>query len=375
MRDERREAAVQFVDEVTIEVHAGDGGNGAIAMRREKWRPLGGPSGGDGGNGGDVILRADPQLTTLLDLTYTRVVKAEPGEHGRGSDQYGKAGKDRDLRIPVGTQVYDAESGELLIDFDAPGQTFPIKGGRGGRGNMHFATASERAPRRAEDGRPGEHRKLRLELKLLADVGIVGFPNAGKSTLIAAISKARPKVADYPFTTLVPNLGVVSRGIDRSFVVADIPGIIEGAADGAGLGVRFLKHIERTRVLVHLVTVDPDPERKPLKDYDVLRKELERFDPELAKRPSVVAFSKLDLPDAREALPALRKTLKRRGVPLLALSAPTREGIEELLDAVERLLAENPVPPTPRRVALPRKGRENVEQGESDEDEAIEEAP
>jgi GTP-binding protein len=255
----------------------------------------------------------------------------------------------------MGTQIFDSESGELLADLDAHDQTFIAgKGGRGGRGNMRFVTANERAPRHAEDGLPGQHRKLRLELKLLADVGIVGFPNAGKSTLISAISKARPKVADYPFTTLVPSLGVVSRGHERSFVVADIPGIIEGAAEGAGLGLRFLKHIERTRVLVHLITVDPDPERKPLRDHDVLRKELARFDEALAERPSIVVMSKLDVTETREAMPQLKRTLKRRGIELLGISAATGEGIPEMLDAIEKLLADNPVPTAPRAAPLPR---------------------
>ena len=363
---------MQFVDEVTLEVFGGNGGNGAVAMRREKHRPLGGPSGGDGGSGGDVILRADRGLTTLLDLSYTRVLRAEHGEHGRGRDQYGKGGREKTVRVPMGTQVFDAESGELLADLDAHDQTFvAARGGRGGRGNMQFATHTERAPRYAEDGQPGEHRLLRLELKLLADVGIVGFPNAGKSTLISAISKARPKVADYPFTTLVPSLGVVSRGEGRTFVVADIPGIIEGAAEGAGLGLRFLKHVERTRVLIHLVTVDPDPERKPLRDHDVLRKELAQFDPALAERPSIVVMSKLDVTEAREAMPALKRTLKRRGIELYGISAATGEGISDMLDAVERLLAANPVPTTPRSAPLPRGKKRKAEAPEELDEDAL----
>jgi GTP-binding protein len=345
---------VHFVDEITIEVIAGDGGDGSAAMRREKFRPLGGPSGGDGGDGGDVIFDADPHLTTLLDLKYRRLLRAGRGEHGRGKDQYGKRGAALHVRVPIGTQVFDADSGELLYDVHRGGQSeIAAKGGRGGRGNLHFVTISERAPTHAEPGQPGERRRLRLELKLLADVGIVGFPNVGKSTLIAAISKARPKVADYPFTTLVPNLGVVSRGEDRHFVVADIPGIIEGAADGAGLGHRFLKHIERTRVLLHLVSVDPSPGRDPVRDYQVLLRELERFDPELAKRPALVALSKRDLPEVRDAEASLRDWLRVRGVELLAFSAATGYGIEPLLDAIERLLTEHPVQARPRSAPLP----------------------
>ncbi len=312
-------------------------------MRREKYRPLGGPAGGDGGNGGDVVLEADARLSTLLDLKYRRVLAAGRGEHGRGKDQHGHRGRSLTVRVPVGTQVLDADSGELLCDLTAPGQRqLAARGGRGGRGNLHFVTPTERAPTRAEPGKPGERRRLRLELKLLADVGIVGFPNVGKSTLIARVSKARPKIADYPFTTLVPNLGVVWRGDERGFVLADIPGLIEGAADGAGLGHRFLKHVERTRVLLHLLCLDPDPARAPLRDYELLLRELERFDPALARRPALVALSKLDLPEVRAALPELRAALSARGVPLLAFSAATSEGVPELLDALEALLARHP---------------------------------
>jgi GTP-binding protein len=345
---------VHFIDEITLEVRAGDGGDGSAAMRREKYRPLGGPAGGDGGDGGDVVLTADARLTTLLDLKYRRVLKADAGEHGRGKDQYGKRGQALTVRVPLGTQVYDAEGGELLVDLDQPGERFvAAKGGRGGRGNLHFVTPIERAPTHAEPGAPGERRMLRLELKLLADVGLLGFPNVGKSTLIAAVSKARPKVADYPFTTLVPNLGVVSRGADRSFVLADIPGLIEGAAEGAGLGHRFLKHIERTRVLVHLVTLDPTPGREPERDYDTLVQELERFDPELARRPAIVAMSKQDLPDVRAAFAPFRDAMGARGVEVLPLSAATHEGLTELLDAIERLLDQHPIAAPPRRVPLP----------------------
>lgn len=332
---------MQFIDEVVIDVAGGDGGNGCVAWRREKFVPLGGPAGGDGGNGGSVIFEADSRLTTLLDLHYRRRLDAERGEHGRGRDQYGKGGEDMRVRVPVGTQVYDAGTGELIVDLDAPGKTHVVaRGGKGGRGNIHFATPYDRAPRRAEPGEAGERRKLRLELKLLADVGIVGFPNVGKSTFIASVSRARPKIADYPFTTLVPNLGVVSLGEERSFVVADIPGIIEGAAEGAGLGLRFLRHVERTRLLLHLITVDPDPARDPLRDYDVLLAELQRFSPELAKRPMVAAMSKMDLPDVREALPRVREALAARGVELLPMSAATHEGVQDVLIALERKLSK-----------------------------------
>ncbi len=358
---------MRFVDEVEVEAIAGDGGNGCVAFRREKYRPFGGPSGGDGGKGGDVVLVADERMGTLMDFRYKRRLVAPSGEHGRGKDQYGKGGEDQRVRVPVGTQVYDAGSGELLADLSAPDQAVIIaRGGRGGRGNIHFATPTDRAPRRAEPGEPGERRRLRFELKLLADVGLVGFPNVGKSTLIARVSRARPKIADYPFTTLAPNLGVVHRDLDRSFVVADIPGLIEGAADGAGLGHRFLKHVERTRVLLHIVTLDPEPEREPVRDFEVLMEELRRFDPELAERPMLVAVSKLDLPDVREALETIREAMRERGHEVLAFSAATGEGVSEVLDALERTLAEHPDRPAPR--AEPLRGPH----AEVDEDEELE---
>lgn len=362
-------APVSFVDEITIEVQGGRGGDGSIAMRREKYRPLGGPAGGDGGNGGDVIFEADTRLTTLFDLKYRRVLRGKDGENGRGKDQYGRGGEALLVRMPVGSQLFDAETGEPFADLDTPGQQLvAAAGGRGGRGNMHFATSSDRAPMRAEKGEDGVRRKLRVELKLLADVGIVGFPNVGKSTLISVISKARPKVADYPFTTLVPNLGVVSRGDLRSFVVADIPGIIEGAADGAGLGHRFLKHIERTRVLLIVLSLDPTPGRSLLGDYKTLMKELSRFDAALATRPSIVAVSKLDLPEVRDALPAFRKTMKRKGIELLAFSAANREGLEPLLDRMEALLDQHPIKTAPRAQPLAR-GRAGTQPTQSTQDE------
>jgi GTP-binding protein len=344
---------MRFIDEVELTVIAGDGGNGCVAFRREKYVPFGGPSGGDGGNGGSVIFVADTRLGTLMDLRYKRKLVAPSGEHGRGRDQYGKGAADLRVRVPVGTQVFDARTGELVADLDVPDtEVIVAHGGRGGRGNIHFATPTDRAPRKAEPGEAGERKALRLELKLLADVGLLGYPNVGKSTFIARVSRARPKIADYPFTTLAPNLGVVARDPDRSFVVADIPGIIEGAAEGAGLGHRFLKHVERTRVLLHIVTLDPDPEREPLKDFDVLMDELRRFDPELAKRPMLVAVSKLDLPDVREALPAIEAGMKERGHDVLPLSAATGEGIEAALDAIERKLGEHLERPAPRAEPL-----------------------
>lgn len=338
-------SGVDFVDEVRLEVAAGDGGNGCVAFRREKYVPLGGPSGGDGGRGGSVILVAHERLSTLFDLRYRKVVRADRGEDGRGKDQFGKAGDDVRIEVPIGTQVYDEESGELLADLSSSGTELIVAhGGRGGRGNIKFATPYDRAPRRAEPGKPGEKRKVRLVLKLLADVGIVGFPNVGKSTFIATVSRARPKVADYPFTTLVPNLGVVSLGVDRHFVIADIPGIIEGASEGAGLGLRFLRHVERTRVLLHMVSVDPDPKRDPVLDFDRLMVELERFDASLLGRPMLVAVSKCDLPEAREAYEDVKRALEPRGFQVFAISSATGEGVTPLLEALEAIL-RHPVEP------------------------------
>jgi GTP-binding protein len=330
---------MKFVDSCEIKVLGGGGGNGCVAFRREKYVPHGGPSGGDGGKGGDVVFVGNEGKTTLLDVALTRVLAAERGEHGRGKDQYGKAGKDLVVHVPVGTQGFDPDSNALVFDVDAADKRIVVAcGGRGGRGNIHFATPYDRAPRRAEPGEPGEEKKLRLELKVLADVGLLGFPNVGKSTFIRAVSRARPKVADYPFTTLVPHLGVVAASEDASFVIADIPGLIPGAAEGAGLGLRFLKHVERTRALLHLLTVDPAAGRDPVADFDAINAELAKFDPELARRPQVVAMSKADLPDVREAWPAVREKLRPRGVEVKLVSAATGEGVRELLHALYALV-------------------------------------
>jgi len=342
---------MKFVDEVRIHVKAGDGGDGAVAWRREKFIPRGGPAGGDGGNGGDVVLEVDPQLATLLDYRYVREHKARSGEKGHGSDMNGPDGQDLVLRVPPGTVVKDSATGEVLADLGTAAERFVVaKGGRGGLGNMNFATSTNQAPRYAEDGTPGEERDLVLELKLLADVGIVGYPNAGKSTLISRISRARPKIADYPFTTLVPNLGVVAWR-DRSFVVADIPGLIEGAHSGAGLGHQFLRHVERCRVLVHLVDgANPDPTRSPKADLEAIDRELALYSPELAKKPQIVAVTKIDVPEARAAGLKLQRLLARRKKPIDVhlISAVTGEGLQELLDAIGRVLF---------RAASPKRGR------------------
>jgi GTP-binding protein len=326
---------VKFVDSCEVKIVAGNGGNGCVAFRREKYVPFGGPAGGDGGKGGDVVFVGDDGKTTLLDVALQRKLEAPRGEHGRGKDQYGKAGKELVIGVPVGTQGIDVATGELVFDVDAKGKRVVVaRGGRGGRGNIHFATALDRAPRRADPGEAGEEKNLRLELKVLADVGLLGFPNVGKSTFIRAVSRARPKVADYPFTTLIPHLGVVQAGEDASFVIADIPGLIPGAAEGAGLGIRFLKHVERTRALLHLVSVDYGEGRDPLADFDAINSELAKFDPELAKRPQIVAMSKGDLPEVQDAWKKAKKRFARRGVDLKLVSAATGEGVRELVFAL-----------------------------------------
>jgi GTP-binding protein len=330
-----------FVDEVKIRVKAGDGGNGCVAFRREKYVPRGGPSGGDGGRGGDVILVSSEHYNTLLHFRFNPEHKAERGRHGEGSNRTGRDGASIELPVPVGTLVYDAETGALLHDFTRPGERFVVaRGGRGGRGNARFATSTHQAPTEHEPGFPGEEKHLRLELKLLADVGLVGFPNAGKSTLISRISAARPKIADYPFTTLEPHLGVVEAGEGRSFVVADIPGLIEGAHQGHGLGTRFLRHIERTRLLVHLVDVSEASGRDPAHDYEVILRELASFSPALAAKPMLVAASKIDIAQDPARVESVARLAQERGLPFLAISSVTGEGIPALVQAMaERVLA------------------------------------
>jgi GTP-binding protein len=330
-----------FIDEAIIYVKAGDGGNGCVAFRREKYVPRGGPSGGDGGRGGDVILVSSQHYNTLLHLRFNPEHKAERGRHGEGSNRTGRDGASVEVPVPVGVLVYDADTGELLHDFTEPGQRFVVaRGGRGGRGNARFATSTHQAPREHEPGQPGEERRLRLELKLLADAGLVGFPNAGKSTLISRISAARPKIADYPFTTLEPHLGVVSLDDQRSFVVADIPGLIEGAHLGHGLGTRFLRHIERTRLLLHLVDVSEASGRDPVEDFQVVLNELASFSPDLAAKPMFVVATKLDAAQDLRRLEALRKLSASRRLPFYAISSVTGQGIEELKRAAGKFLLE-----------------------------------
>ena len=333
---------MKFVDEARVEVVAGNGGNGCMSFRREKFIPFGGPDGGDGGRGGHVYAEADTNLNTLIDFRYQRLFRARNGEHGRGSDQFGAAGDDLLLRVPVGTLVRDEETGEVIADLATAGQRVVLaQGGTGGLGNLRFKSSTNRAPRQSTPGQPGEQRRLLLELKVLADVGLLGLPNAGKSTFIAAVSNARPKIADYPFTTLHPQLGVVRVGEGRSFVVADIPGLIEGAAEGAGLGHQFLRHLQRTRLLLHLVDVAPfDPEADPVRDARSVVAELKKYDPELASRPRWLVLNKLDMlePDERAARVAeIRRRLRAKG-PVYAISALARDGLEPLLRDIDSFL-------------------------------------
>jgi GTPase len=331
-----------FIDRAKIRVKAGNGGNGVTAFRREKFVPRGGPSGGDGGRGGSVWLQSDEGFNTLLHLRYNPEHKAERGRHGEGSNRHGKDGEDVTIKVPLGTQVFDANSNDLLFDFTETEQRFmAAKGGKGGWGNAHFATPTRRAPKFHYSGRPGEERELQLELKLIADVGLVGFPNAGKSTLISVISAAKPKIADYPFTTLEPNLGVVDLGNYRTFVVADIPGLIEGASEGAGLGDRFLRHVERTKLILHLVDVSSISGRNPVEDYKVINRELKKYDEELGKRPQIVVATKIDALDEPERLEALKKQARKDKKEFLAISSVTGAGVKELVDLVSLRLAHD----------------------------------
>lgn len=333
-----------FIDEARILVKAGDGGNGCLAFRREKYVPRGGPSGGDGGRGGDIFLVSDDQVNTLLHFRFNPEHKAQRGRHGEGSQRTGADGASVELKVPVGTVVYDDQSGEKLHDFGQPGERLMIaRGGRGGRGNARFATSTHQAPTEHEPGRPGEERRLRLELKLLADVGLVGFPNAGKSTLISRISAARPKIADYPFTTLEPNLGVVQLDDYRSYVVADIPGIIEGAHEGHGLGIQFLRHIERTKLLAHLVDVSEESGRDPVNDFETIMSELASFSEELAAKPMVLVATKMDAAQDPERVESLARLAQERNLEFFQISSVTGEGLDALRYAMaEQVLVAAP---------------------------------
>jgi len=341
-----------FVDEAKISVKAGDGGNGCVAFRREKYVPRGGPSGGDGGRGGSIYLEANPNDNTLLRYRYNREFKADRGRHGEGSNCSGVSGDDTVLKVPVGTLVFDATGNVLLADLKEPGQRLLVaQGGRGGRGNQHFAKPWHQAPREKEEGELGEERNLRLELKLLADVGLVGFPNAGKSTLISVISAARPKIANYPFTTLEPNLGVVNADggtgghgteLGRTFVVADLPGLIEGASQGAGLGIRFLRHVERTRLLVHLIDTSDMAEMDPVKAFEIIEGELGAFSEKLLDKPMIVVATKLDATTDRTKLEGLQKFCKKKGLECHAISAAAGEGVKELVRGIADALDKIP---------------------------------
>jgi GTP-binding protein len=342
---ERHLAAImKFIDEAKIEVIAGDGGNGVASFCREKFRPFGGPDGGDGGKGGSIWAVADRNINTLVDYRYSKLHRAKNGENGRGSDCYGKGADDVELRMPVGTLISDLDTGETLADLTEHGQRVLLaKGGEGGWGNIHFKSSTNRAPRQKTDGKPGEHRELRLELKVLADVGLLGMPNAGKSTFITAVSNARPKIADYPFTTLHPNLGVVRVSHEKSFVIADIPGLIEGAAEGAGLGHQFLRHLQRTRLLLHIVDIAPfDDAVDPVKEAKAIVKELQKYDETLYEKPRWLVLNKLDVVPEDERKTRVKNFVKRFGWkgPVFEISALTREGCEDLINAIYEYLAE-----------------------------------
>jgi GTP-binding protein len=352
-----------FVDEAKILVKAGNGGNGCVAFRREKYVPRGGPSGGDGGHGGSIYLEANPNDNTLLRYRYNREFKADRGRHGEGSNCTGHSGEDMVLQVPVGTLAYDEQTGETIADLAGPGQRVLIaQGGRGGRGNQNFAKPWHQAPREHEDGFPGEERHLRLELKLLADVGLVGFPNAGKSTLISVISAARPKIANYPFTTLEPNLGVVNADggtgghgteLGRTFVVADLPGLIEGAHLGAGLGIRFLRHVERTRLIVHLIDTSDSNVDDPVHSFQVINGELEAFSPSLVEKPMIVVATKLDATTDHTRLEALHDFCKERNLEFHSISAVAGDGVKELVRSIADALDKIPRPAHETTLDLP----------------------
>ncbi len=326
---------MSFIDEVKLFARAGDGGAGCVSFRREKFIPFGGPNGGDGGKGGDLILQVSPHVSTLYDLRLHPHQKAERGKNGMGKDCHGASGEDLVIPVPQGTIVKDAETGEILADLAEPEQRIILlKGGRGGQGNARFATSTNKAPKFAQPGEEGEERVIRLELKLMADVGLLGFPSVGKSSLITRVSAARPKIADYPFTTLKPHLGVVEYKNYRTFVMADIPGIIEGASEGAGLGHRFLRHVERTRILLHLLDPCRTHDSNPLEDYETLNRELALFNPELAQKPQIIVVNKMDLPDVQALLPEITPYFARLGMKVFPVSAATGEGIAALLDEI-----------------------------------------
>ncbi|MDK2799416.1 MAG: GTPase [Clostridiales bacterium] len=340
------EVTYMFVDTAKIYIKAGKGGNGAVSFHREKYVPAGGPDGGDGGRGGDVIFEVDSGMSTLMDFRYKKIYKAQNGEDGKGSKAFGKDGEDLIIKIPPGTVIKDAATNQVLADMVEPGQQFvAARGGKGGWGNVHFTTPTRQAPKFAKSGEPGEEREIIIELKLLADVGLVGFPNVGKSTILSVVSEAKPKVANYHFTTINPNLGVVNLGEGNSFVLADIPGLIEGAHTGIGLGHEFLKHVERTRILIHVVDVSGIEGRDPVADFDTINKELKEYNPELAEKPQIVAANKIDLSGAEELFKNFKKVIEERGYKVFGISAATNKGIRDLMLYTSSKLKELPPPP------------------------------
>ena len=327
---------MKFLDKAKIYVKGGDGGNGCVAFRREKYVPLGGPAGGNGGKGGDVIVEADKRLTTLMDFKYKRHFKAERGQHGSGNNKHGKNGKDLVIKVPVGTVIKDVETGEIIADLVEDGQKVIVaRGGRGGRGNSAFKSPTRQAPDFAEEGKKGEEKWIELELKILADIGIIGFPNAGKSTLISVLSSAKPKIADYPFTTLTPILGVLKLDYDKSVVLADIPGLIEGASEGQGLGHEFLRHIERTKALIHMIDISDFREREPIEAFKIINEELKNYSPELLEKPQIVVGNKIDILSDRNLIKDLENYFNKKGYPFVAISLATKEGIDRLIDKIK----------------------------------------